>query len=110
MPSAQMTFLPDPSDVGYRIVEPLLDESEALSLLRTLDSSPLSRSRAGARHLMGHPAVHDVAHDRRLFAIASEFLGPTATPYRATLFDKSRSRNWRVTWHQDTALRCTDNH
>ncbi len=25
-------------------------------------------------------------------------------PYRATLFDKSPTRNWLVTWHQDTAL------
>jgi hypothetical protein len=63
-----------------------------------------TRSRAGARHLMKHPAVSDVANDPRLLAIASGFLGTSALPYRATLFDKSSARNWLVTWHQDVAV------
>jgi ectoine hydroxylase-related dioxygenase (phytanoyl-CoA dioxygenase family) len=53
---------------------------------------------------MKHPAVCAVANDPRLLAIASAFIGPSAVPYRATLFDKSPARNWLVTWHQDTAL------
>ena len=36
--------------------------------------------------------------------IATEFVGPGAVPFRATLFDKSPSANWLVVWHQDTAL------
>lgn len=39
-----------------------------------------------------------------LLAIAIAFIGLSAVPYRATLFDKSAARNWLVTWHQDTAL------
>ena len=39
-----------------------------------------------------------------MLAIASRFLGPSAIPFRATLFDKSRGNNWLVVWHQDTAL------
>lgn len=54
--------------------------------------------------MMRHPVVHRVAHDPRMLAIAKEFLGASAIPYRATLFDKSPDRNWLVTWHQDTAL------
>ena len=53
---------------------------------------------------MKQPAVSDVANDPRLLAIASGFLGPSAVPFRATLFDKSSARNWLVPWHQDTAL------
>jgi ectoine hydroxylase-related dioxygenase (phytanoyl-CoA dioxygenase family) len=53
---------------------------------------------------MRYAAVHDVANDPRLTAIAREFLGPSAVPYRATLFDKSSARNWLIPWHQDTAL------
>jgi ectoine hydroxylase-related dioxygenase (phytanoyl-CoA dioxygenase family) len=53
---------------------------------------------------MKHPAVSGVANDTRLLAIASGFLGPSAVPFRATLFDKSSTRNWLVPWHQDTAL------
>ena len=99
-----MTTLPDGSDVGFRIVNGTLDPGETSHLLRTLEASPLTRSRAGARHVMKQPAVSDVANDPRLLAIASGFLGPSAVPFRATLFDKSSARNWLVPWHQDTAL------
>ena len=99
-----MTTGPGSSDVGFRIVSGALRPAETSDLLRTLEASPLTRSRAGARHLMKHPAVTDVAHDPRLMAIASAFLGASAVPYRATLFDKSSARNWLVPWHQDTAL------
>ena len=99
-----MTTLPDASDLGFRIVSGVLDRAETSALLRALEASPLTRSRAGARHLMKQPAVSDVANDPRLLAIASGFLGPSAVPFRATLFDKSSARNWLVPWHQDTAL------
>lgn len=89
---------------GYAIVGDVLDAVETSELLRALETSRLRRSRAGARHLMHHPTVRAVASDERLRAIAKAFLGPAAVPYRATLFDKSSSRNWLVTWHQDTAL------
>jgi ectoine hydroxylase-related dioxygenase (phytanoyl-CoA dioxygenase family) len=99
-----MTTFPDGSDLGFRIVGGVLDPAETSHLLRRLEASPLTRSRAGARHRMKHSAVSEVANDPRLLAIASGFLGPSAVPYRATLFDKSSARNWLVTWHQDVAL------
>jgi ectoine hydroxylase-related dioxygenase (phytanoyl-CoA dioxygenase family) len=92
------------SDLGYRIVSGVLGTSETDALLAAIDGLDLDRGRAGARHLMRHAAVHDAAHDLRLMAIAREFLGASAVPYRATLFDKSSARNWLITWHQDTAL------
>ena len=97
-------------DQGYRIVPDVLDANEAAQLLRSLETSDLSRSRAGARHLMGHPTVCAVAHDPRLLALATDFVGPSAVPYRATLFDKSPVRNWLVPWHQDTALPLEEQH
>ena len=39
-----------------------------------------------------------------MLAIARSFLGSSAVPFRATLFDKSPDANWLVVWHQDTAL------
>jgi ectoine hydroxylase-related dioxygenase (phytanoyl-CoA dioxygenase family) len=101
---SEMAVTPGGNDVGFLIVNAVLALSEAARLLRTLDASLLTRSRAGARHLMKHPAVSDVANDPRLLAIASGFLGRSAVPFRATLFDKSSARNWLVPWHQDTAL------
>jgi ectoine hydroxylase-related dioxygenase (phytanoyl-CoA dioxygenase family) len=91
-------------DAGYHIVSDVLDTNETDALLAAIEALDLARSRAGARHLMRHAAVRDAANDPRLIAIAREFLGPSAVPYRATLFDKSSARNWLVTWHQDTAL------
>lgn len=99
-----MTLGPGSTDTGYRIVDGVLAARETSDLLRSLESASLTRSRAGARHLMRHPDVHNVAHDPRLLGIAGELLGVSAIPYRATLFDKSPDRNWLVTWHQDTAL------
>jgi hypothetical protein len=99
-----MAAAPVGNDDGFRIVNAVLALSETAHLLRTLEASPLTRSRAGARHLMKHPAVSDVANDLRLLAIASAFLGASAVPFRATLFDKSSAQNWLVPWHQDTAL------
>lgn len=94
----------DATAQGFAIIEAVLDGTEVAELARTLETSDLDRSRAGARHLMNHPAVSAVAVDPRMVAIAGRFLGETAIPYKATLFDKSPARNWLVSWHQDTAL------
>ena len=37
-------------------------------------------------------------------SLAETSLGGDAFPVRATLFDKSPEANWRVPWHQDTAI------
>jgi ectoine hydroxylase-related dioxygenase (phytanoyl-CoA dioxygenase family) len=50
------------------------------------------------------PAVAAVARDPRLQQLAQAVVGPSAIPYRATLFVKSVDSNWLVVWHQDTAL------
>ena len=94
----------DPTAHGFTIIEAVLDGTEVAELARALDTSDLDRSRAGARHLMNHPAISAVATDPRMVAITRWFLGDTAIPYKATLFDKSPARNWLVAWHQDTAL------
>lgn len=104
MSQARIAAVRDIADAGYDIVESVFGLCEMSNLLRTLESSPLKRSPAGARHLMRHPAVSTVASDSRLLAIAGAFLRTNPIPYRATLFDKSTAQNWLVPWHQDTAL------
>lgn len=89
---------------GFETVPAVLDRHEVSDLAAALEDDSLERSRAGARHLMRHPAVHRIAHGQRMHALASRFLGPSAIPFRATLFDKSPNNNWLVVWHQDTAL------
>ena len=91
-------------DVGFRIEEGILSQRECDSLASALSQDQAGRGRAGARHLMSHPAVAEVANDRRLLRIARSALGAEAVAYRATLFEKSGRANWLVVWHQDTAL------
>jgi hypothetical protein len=91
-------------DPGFEITEGVLKPAECDELLAELSSGPALRTRAGARHLMSHPAVRSLAGRKDLLEIARRCVGPGAVPYRATLFEKSGFRNWLVVWHQDTTL------
>ena len=92
------------TDQGYSIVEDVFARTEMERVLEGLSSAGLERTKAGARHVLAVPVVHDLSFDPRMLTIAADFVGPRAVPFRATLFDKSRSANWLVVWHQDTAL------
>jgi hypothetical protein len=92
------------TDPGFEIVEGVLSPGECDTFLRELSPHLPRRSRAGARHLMRYPGVRDGAFRETLLGLARRRLGPGATPYRATLFEKSGLQNWGVVWHQDTAL------
>jgi ectoine hydroxylase-related dioxygenase (phytanoyl-CoA dioxygenase family) len=89
---------------GFAIASGVLATNEADEILSQLSVSDLSRSRAGARHILKQPCVTQVANDSRVLALAQSVLGEDAVPFRATLFDKSQQSNWLVVWHQDTAL------
>jgi ectoine hydroxylase-related dioxygenase (phytanoyl-CoA dioxygenase family) len=89
---------------GFAILPAVLSPSEAQQLIDEIGHSSLQRSKAGIRHALRHPAITSLARERRLLDLAREFLGGEATPFRATVFDKSPAANWLVVWHQDTAL------
>ena len=82
----------------------ILSDLEIARLVDELNNPALHRSRAGIRHVMHIPACAAIASDPSLLEIAAEIVGAAASPYRATLFDKSPDSNWLVAWHQDTAL------
>jgi ectoine hydroxylase-related dioxygenase (phytanoyl-CoA dioxygenase family) len=87
---------------GFQIIPAVFKGEDTDQLLDEIGSMTSKRSRAGARHAMTFAPVAMVA--QKLTGIARDVLGPTAFPFRATLFDKSRQSNWLVVWHQDTAL------
>lgn len=91
-------------NAGFSVTAGVLEPAEAATVADRLHQLPLERSRAGARHLLKHSLVGDIARDMRMLAIAQRVLGAKAMPFRATLFDKSSGSNWLVVWHQDTAL------
>jgi hypothetical protein len=86
-------------DSGYEIIPDVFNPTAI-----RLDGLDAHHTRAGARHLMAFDAVRRVASDEALLAIARRHVGPSAVPFRATLFDKSPESNWLIVWHQDTAL------
>ena len=91
-------------NAGYSIHPHVFARADMISLVDALERAEVVRTRAGARHVLRLPVVCELAADRRLIDLASEFVGPAAAPFRATLFDKSAAANWLVAWHQDTAL------
>jgi len=91
-------------DSGYAIVPGCVSLPACDELIDSLSSDQVVRSRAGARHLLSHPAVAALSASDGLVRLASEWLGQRAVPFRATLFEKSTTTNWLIPWHQDTAL------
>jgi hypothetical protein len=87
---------------GFQIVPDLFAPSELRPLFDV--ASQVGRGRAGARHLLRQSMVRAVANDPRLARLAGSVVGRSAQPFKATLFDKSPTSNWLVTWHQDLAL------
>jgi len=99
-------------DCGYFVYSEVFKRTEVDEVLGILSGDHVERTKAGARRILLVPGVRQMANDPRLLAIANDFVGPGAVPFRATLFDKSETANWLVVWHQDTALplraRCDD--
>jgi len=89
---------------GYQVIPDVIDSHSISSLTQIIDGSSLQRSRAGMRSAFQLEAVRALALDSSLMSFANEALSDSATPFRATLFDKSPHSNWLVVWHQDTAL------
>jgi ectoine hydroxylase-related dioxygenase (phytanoyl-CoA dioxygenase family) len=101
---SEIPFKQAVTERGFAIVPFVITTNESESILSELNHAQLNRSRAGARHILRHPAIERLANDPRLLQLAREVLGDNAIPFRATLFDKSPASNWLVVWHQDTAL------
>jgi ectoine hydroxylase-related dioxygenase (phytanoyl-CoA dioxygenase family) len=89
-------------DQGFLTLPHVLQPSEVATL--SAEVATLRRGRAGVRHVLTNDTIRGLAHDARLVALASDLLGRPAQPFKGTLFDKSPTMNWLVTWHQDVTL------
>jgi ectoine hydroxylase-related dioxygenase (phytanoyl-CoA dioxygenase family) len=91
-------------ELGFSVIPGILEEDRVTLLAESLATANLRRSRAGVRHALGHATVASLASDAQLLDVAQCILGPSAYPFRATVFEKTTDANWLVVWHQDTAL------
>ena len=89
---------------GYYIANGVISPTECDELLELIAELSAHPDRAGIRGLMVYPWVRSLAHDSRLTDLVGRVSGRKATPYKATLFNKTSKANWLVAWHQDTAL------
>lgn len=89
---------------GFEIVEGVLSPEELEELRRAVDELP-SRHRGGVRNLLQNSeTVAALANSSSVKTLAETALGANTFPVRALLFDKAPAANWKVPWHQDTAI------
>jgi len=89
---------------GFEIVDRVLSHEELEELRRAVAELP-SRQRGGVRNLLRNSeTVAALAIAGPVKALADTTLGAEAFPVRAILFDKAPAANWKVPWHQDTAI------
>jgi hypothetical protein len=89
---------------GFEIVERVLSHEELATLREAVADLP-SRHRGGVRNLFQNSGpIAALATSGAVKALADTALGAAAFPVRALLFDKMPAANWKVPWHQDTAI------
>ena len=86
------------------MVEGVLSPETVEELRRAVAELP-SRHRGGVRNLLRNSeTVAALALAGPVKALADTALGAEAFAVRAVLFDKAPTSNWKVPWHQDTAI------
>jgi ectoine hydroxylase-related dioxygenase (phytanoyl-CoA dioxygenase family) len=56
------------------------------------------------RNLLSIPSVRGLAASQRVGTIMESILGPECFAVRGIFFNKTRSSNWKVVWHQDLTI------
>ena len=89
---------------GFETAQGVLRYEELEELRRAVKELPF-RHRGGARNLLQNSeSIAAVAIAEPVKVLADAALGADAFPVRALLFDKAPAANWKVPWHQDTAI------
>jgi hypothetical protein len=89
---------------GFEIVERVFERNAVEALCRAVLELPF-RHRGGVRNLLrDSETVAVLANSVPIKALADTALEADALPVRALLFDKAPTANWKVPWHQDTAI------
>jgi hypothetical protein len=84
---------------GFAVVPACLDETTVEFLGKQFDDA-----RHPERNLLSIPSVRDLAVSQSLRKIMESILGPECFAVRGIFFNKTRSSNWKVVWHQDLTI------
>jgi ectoine hydroxylase-related dioxygenase (phytanoyl-CoA dioxygenase family) len=84
---------------GFSVVPVCLDETAVESLCKQFDDT-----RYPERNLLSVPSVQALARSRPVREIMETLLGPRCFAVRGIFFNKTRSSNWKVVWHQDLTI------
>ena len=84
---------------GFAVVPTCLDVT-TVELL----SSQFDDARHPERNLLSIPSVRALATSRPVREIMETILGPACFAVRGIFFNKTRSSNWKVVWHQDLTI------
>jgi ectoine hydroxylase-related dioxygenase (phytanoyl-CoA dioxygenase family) len=84
---------------GFAVVPACLDEATVELLSKQFDDT-----RHPERNLLSVPSVRTLAISRPVREIMEAVLGPQCFAVRGIFFNKTRSSNWKVVWHQDLTI------
>jgi hypothetical protein len=84
---------------GFAVVPACLDEATVERLCKQFDDT-----RHAQRNLLSVPSVRVLAISKPVREIIETVLGPSCFAVRGIFFNKTRSSNWKVAWHQDLTI------
>lgn len=84
---------------GFAVISVCLDEATLELLIAEFD-----HTHHPERNLLSVPSVQALAKSRRVREIMETFLGPECFAVRGIFFNKTRTSNWKVAWHQDLTI------
>jgi ectoine hydroxylase-related dioxygenase (phytanoyl-CoA dioxygenase family) len=84
---------------GFAVVSACLDEATIQLLSEQFDDS-----RPPERNLLSVPSIQALAISKPVREIMETVLGPECFAVRGIFFNKTRSSNWKVVWHQDLTI------
>jgi hypothetical protein len=84
---------------GFAVVPACLDKTTVELLSEQFDDT-----RYPERNLLSVPSVRALATSRPVREIIETVLGPECFAVRGIFFNKTRSSNWKVVWHQDVTI------
>jgi ectoine hydroxylase-related dioxygenase (phytanoyl-CoA dioxygenase family) len=84
---------------GFAVIPECLDETTVELLGEQFDDT-----RDRERNLLSVARVRDLAASKHVRRIMEAILGPKCFAVRGIFFNKTRSSNWKVVWHQDLTI------